>query len=400
MPIDWKNPEDIILAELEPAEELLWAGRPKQGLIFRRTELMMLVFAVVIFGPTLLAMFPGAGNNVGQPFPPFLLLGAPHLVFMFAYLFGRPIYDACSRSRCAYGVTTERAVMVSGLFGRRVRSLELDAMVDAKLLRPWRGEGGVIRFGHNAATTDVIAFGPRRIMPNAAIDYFELDRGAQEVYRLIDAALRKQGRRLRQKGVVATKSSTDQPTVWEHANEVIEPELGSNELLLWSGRPRQGFSLRWSHIVFTLLAFLWMQSFMLLGGGGANFGVFVLWFLLGMKALSVVAEVTRSVYDARRRSRTVYGVTTHRLLSVAAGSGGQVRSLALNEVANLLLSERSEMAGTIVVGPDLPVNESQQRAAITNGDPPGMLHFDLSQDVRLLYRLIRRARRPVETVSG
>jgi hypothetical protein len=158
--------------------------------------------------------------------------------------------------------------------------------------------------------------------------------------------------------------------------------------------------LRWSHIVFTLLAFLWMQSFMMLGGGGgANIGVFFLWFLLIMKALSVTMEVTRSVVDARRRSRTVYGVTTRRLLSVTVGSGGQVRSLALNEAANLLLSERSEMAGTIVVGPDLPMTEAQQRAALTSGAPPGMLHFDLSQDSRLLYRVIRRARRPVEAMS-
>jgi hypothetical protein len=398
MPTDWKTPDEIILAELEPAEDLLWAGRPKQGLIFRRTELVLLIFTFVIFGPTLTALIPGPGNN--RPFPPFLLLGMPHLVFMTAYLFGRPVYDAWTRSRCAYGVTSERVVMVGGLFGRRIRSLELDAMVDAKLTPSWRGDGGVIRFGHNSGSTEAIAFGQRRIVANAAIDFFELDRGAREVYRLIDTALRQQGRRRRQAGVVSTKASTDQPTVWEQPNEIIEPELGPNELLLWSGRPRQGFSLRWSHIVFTFLAFLWMQSFMMLGGGGAaNIGVFFLWFLLGMKALSVATEVTRSVYDARRRSRTVYGVTTRRLLSVTTGSAGQVRFLALNEVANLLLNERSEMAGTIVVGPDLPVTESQQRAAITSGAPPGMLHFDLSQDVRLLYRVIRRARRPVEAVS-
>jgi len=138
---------------------------------------------------------------------------------------------------------------------------------------------------------------------------------------------------------------------------------------------------------------------MIAGGGAANFGVFFLWFLLGMKALSVAAEVTRAAYGARRRARTVYGVTTERLLSVTTGNGGQVKALVLSEVANLLLTERNEVAGTIVVGPDLPTNESQQRAALTSGAPPGMMLFDLSQDARLLYRLIRRARRPVEAVT-
>ena len=357
----------------------------------------MLIFTLIIFGPNLVAFLPAAGN---QPIPPFILLGLPHLMFMAAYLFGRPMYDAWSRSRSAYGVTTERVVMISGLFGRRIRSLELDAMADAKLLVPWRGgDGGIIRFGCNASAYDG-SLGQRRILANGAIDYFELDRDAKEVYRLIGEALRQRERRRRQAGILSTKPSADQPGVWEQANEVIEPELGPNELLLWSGRPRQGFNLRWSHIVFTLLAFLWMQSFMMLGAGGANIGVFFLWFLLIMKALSVIMEVSRSVVDARRRSRTVYGVTTRRLLSVSTGTVGQVKALALTEVANLLLNERSEMAGTIVVGPDLPVTEAQQRAALTSGAPPGMLHFDLSQDCRLLYRLIRRARRPVEAVSG
>src|SRR5262249_17187232 len=157
-----------------------------------------------------------------------------------------------------------------------------------------------------------------------------------------------------------------------------------------------GFRLNWSPIVFTLLAFLWMQSFMMIGGGGGNFGTYVLWFLLAIKAISVATHVGGSIYDARQRSRTAYALKTHRAHTVAVGTPCQVKSLALGEVAILLLTERGEMAGTLLVGPDLPTNEAHQRAALSSGAPPGMLRFDLTQDARLLYRLIRRARRPVE----
>ena len=61
--------------------------------------------------------------------------------------------------------------------------------------------------------------------------------------------------------------------------------------------------------------------------------------------------------------------------------------------------EAGEAAGTLHVGPDLPTNEAHQRAALTSGAPHGTLRFDLTQDARLLYRLIRRARRPVEAVG-
>jgi len=174
MPTDWNNPDEIILAELEPAEELLWAGRPKQGLIFRRAEFVLLFMALIVFGPSLSAFFRAGPANNGQAFPPFLIFGLPHLLFMTTYLFGRPIYDAWSRRRCAYGVTSERVVMVGGLFGRRVRSLELDALVDAKFTPTWRGEGGTIRFGHDAGHAEAANRG-RQVFISSAIDCFELD---------------------------------------------------------------------------------------------------------------------------------------------------------------------------------------------------------------------------------
>ncbi|HEV3145270.1 MAG TPA: hypothetical protein VGZ47_15370, partial [Gemmataceae bacterium] len=222
-PTNWNDPEEIITAELEPEEELLWAGRPRLGLVVRATEIIPFGIILLIFGPSLVGLLQGVMNNRVGPAPfQLLFFGAPHLVFMTAYLFGRPIYDAWSRARCAYGVTSERVLFVSGLFGRRVRSLELDSMIDAKFAPSWRGSGGIIRFGSNAASSDS-PFRQRTGFAQAAMEYFELDRDAPAVYRLVDGALQRQNRRRRKKGVMTAKASVDQPTVWENANELIEP---------------------------------------------------------------------------------------------------------------------------------------------------------------------------------
>src|SRR5262249_36544892 len=154
--------------------------RPRQGLILRGTEFIPLVILLFIFGPSLLGLFRGAMNNNVLPVN-LLLLGVPHLLFTGAYVFGRPIYDAWSRARCAYGVTSERVIIISGLFGRSVRSLELDSMIDARFTPSWRAGAGAIRFGHNAGSSDPAQIRQRARFMNGAMDYFELDRDAQTV---------------------------------------------------------------------------------------------------------------------------------------------------------------------------------------------------------------------------
>jgi hypothetical protein len=400
--VNWNNPEEIISAELEPHETLLWFGRPRQGLVVRASEFAYLILFLLVFGSVFVGMIGQALNNNG-PQVPFFLIGLPHFVFMAAYLVGRPTVDSMSRARCAYGVTCERIIVVGGLFGRRVRSFELDAMTDARLVPAWRGTGGTIRFGCMASHADAVASQLRQRNWAAvfALDRFELDRDAQTVFRLISSRLQRKSARRRggPAGVVTKPAAVESTASWESPNEVIEAKLAPGELLLWAGRPRQGFKLRWFQIVVTLLVFLWMQAFFMAGGRQANVGIYVLWFLLGVKAVSILAHVGRSMHDSWVRRRTAYGVTTNRVLILTGGLVSQMSTLALNEVAQMVMTERGETGGTILVGPDLPPPDNQKAALRFDGTPAGMLKFDLAEDALLFYRLVRRVRRPVEAVS-
>src|SRR5579859_2770716 len=121
-PTSWDNPEEIIHAELEPGETLLWSGRPRQGLVPRSGDGRQVVAAVFLLG-FFGFVFAGANNNIKAQIT-FLLFMVPILLYNLTLIFARPILDLRFRSRMAYGVTSERVLFVAWRFGHRVKSLE------------------------------------------------------------------------------------------------------------------------------------------------------------------------------------------------------------------------------------------------------------------------------------
>jgi hypothetical protein len=61
-------------------------------------------------------------------------------------VFGRFIVDARERERTFYGITSERIIIVSGLFSRRTKSLNLRTLTDISLIERPDGSG-TITFG-------------------------------------------------------------------------------------------------------------------------------------------------------------------------------------------------------------------------------------------------------------
>jgi hypothetical protein len=121
------------------------------------------------------------------------------------------------------------------------------------------------------------------------------------------------------------------------------------------------------------------------------------WVIFGIKMLAVASKVGRAVSDASLRARTAYGVTTTRAVIVTGGTVRRVRSLALAILAEADLTQRDESdGGTILIGPDVPRTGIQANVALMGGVPSHMLRFVLAQDARLVYRLLRRARRPAD----
>src|SRR5262245_27366137 len=305
--IDWTDPEAIIRAELEPGEQLLWVARPRQGLILRSGDFRQIMSAVFVFGFIAFMIF-GLNRN-GRQAPQFRLFAVPILLYTGAVVVVRPLLDMQFRKRMAYGVTSDRVLFVARRFGHRVKSLEIDAMVDVKLHSQTRSGGGELRFGSDAGKLEP-AQPQRNWMVVREMNSFELDRDALTVYRMIRQALRTQSS-LHDRSVVVSNIAGQGAASWEFPEDAIRPELQPGEILLLPGRPRLGFVSNWIEMFSMIGAFIWMIYFhFLFLGGIQQFGFAFLWFLFAAKLLTVVIKVGRAVNDASLRSRTAYGVTT------------------------------------------------------------------------------------------
>jgi hypothetical protein len=183
------NAEAIIRRELSPSEALLWAGRPRLGIVFRAYDLLLVPFTLLW-----LAMVVGGEINVLMESPPgaavagTVFLSVFFLVGLF-FGFGRFFVDRWLRERTVYGVSSERVLIVSHWFRRKVKSLCLDTLIDLTLTESANGSG-------------TITFGPLAPMSGwyvrpgwtgwgwAYIPLFELAEGARQVYETVRDARR------------------------------------------------------------------------------------------------------------------------------------------------------------------------------------------------------------------
>ncbi len=142
--------QTVIAPYLDPGERLLWSGQPLGGVRFRAQDAILIPFSLVwggfaVFWETMaLTMVRGHA-----PFPislVFPLFGLPFVAVGLYMIFGRFFVDARTRARTFYGVTNERVIILSGLFSRQVKSLQLRTLSDVSLNE--RSDGsGTISFG-------------------------------------------------------------------------------------------------------------------------------------------------------------------------------------------------------------------------------------------------------------
>ena len=132
---------------LSPNESVLWHGAPRQGLMLRGADVLMIPFSLVWGGFSLFLEYSVMRSNAPMVLRlwsvPFVLMGA-HMVG------GRFILEAWQRARTEYMVTNERIIIRSGILRRRLQSLELRTLGDFALTETSKGEG-TISFGVSAA---------------------------------------------------------------------------------------------------------------------------------------------------------------------------------------------------------------------------------------------------------
>jgi hypothetical protein len=105
------NPEEALLArqeivlELSGGERLLWSGRPRQGILFRSSDITQIPFALFWTGFAL--YWESLMAPSGQLF--MILWGVPFIVVGLHILIGRFVWDRWVRSKTYYGLTDHRA---------------------------------------------------------------------------------------------------------------------------------------------------------------------------------------------------------------------------------------------------------------------------------------------------
>jgi len=178
-----------IQKELDSGERLLWAGAPKQGTLLKSSDIFMIPFSLLwggfaIFWETMALQIPS--NKAGTVDIVFPLFGIPFVLVGLYMIFGRFIYDSRKRSRTFYGLTDQRAIIVSGLFGKNVKSLNLKTMSEVSLSENQNGYGTIV-FGQENPMASMFLGGGFPGMGGSATPKFELIENAKQVYNQLRA---------------------------------------------------------------------------------------------------------------------------------------------------------------------------------------------------------------------
>ena len=183
-PVDARH---ALQRELGPQEKLLWAGQPRQGLLLRSSDALLIPFSLVWAG---FAVFWEASVvRTGAPFF-FKLWGVPFVLVGIYIVLGRFFVDARQRRHTVYGVTNQRIVIVAGLFGRSVQSLALNMLPGLSLDERASGQG-TISFGAGLGTAWLQGTGWPTGRGRYAPPCFDSIADARRVYELIRRAQQK-----------------------------------------------------------------------------------------------------------------------------------------------------------------------------------------------------------------
>jgi hypothetical protein len=164
----------------------------------------------------------------------------------------------------------------------------------------------------------------------------------------------------------------------------LKKDIEHDERVIWAGRPKQGFILRSSDafmIPFSLMwggfAFFW-EITVIKTGAPLLFTLFGLPFVL----IGLYLIFGRFIYDAETRKATVYGITEKRII---IKSKKTVKSINIQSITNITLTEKPDGSGTIVLGSNQGFNGNMpiQGTSIKMNPTLEMVH-----DVRTVYRHI------------
>ncbi|MFI5317259.1 MAG: PH domain-containing protein [Myxococcota bacterium] len=171
---------------LDAGESLIWSGAPRQGLLLRPTDALMIPFSLLWGG---FAFFWEFGVvTSGAPLL-FRLWGVPFVLVALYMVVGRFFADARVRASTVYGLTNRRAIIVSGVFSKTTSSLPLRTISDISVQERSDRSGTVLLGRPSPYATGQMGFvWPG--MTSVATPSFELIPDAKRVHDQLLAAQR------------------------------------------------------------------------------------------------------------------------------------------------------------------------------------------------------------------
>ena len=176
--------EKVVQTHLESGEELLWAGRPTQGIKFRSIDIFMIPFSILWGGFAI--FWEASAISSGAPFF-FALFGVPFVVVGLYIVFGRFYVEAKQRENTVYGLSNERVIIYSGLFSKKLKSLNIRTLTDVTLSESANGCGS-ISFGNSFPFASMFAGMPWPGVEQMMGPRFDLIEDAKGVYKKIREA--------------------------------------------------------------------------------------------------------------------------------------------------------------------------------------------------------------------
>jgi hypothetical protein len=174
----------LITRELTPNERLLWAGRPQQGVLFRGADIFLVPLSLLWCGFAI--FWESSVISTGAPFF-FKLWGIPFVLVGLYVVIGRFFVDAKQRAKTFYGLTDNRVIIVSGLFQKKIKSLNLQTISDVSLSEK-ANKKGTVTFGPTLPFYWAFAGSSWPGAGQQAVPCFETIENARTVYDLISNA--------------------------------------------------------------------------------------------------------------------------------------------------------------------------------------------------------------------
>jgi len=123
---------------------------------------------------------------------------------------------------------------------------------------------------------------------------------------------------------------------------------------------------------------------------------FMEWWGIPFVCIAAYITVGRFFYDAWRRTRTAYGLTTERVLISSGGLSPRLLSMDLASLPAVSLDERPDGSGTITFGPVPALADPMFRTRGTVPSPS----FEAIAGAKTVYESIRTARDAVRSASA